>query len=290
MPGVSGLVAMVGIAEKGYFSIELSTKAEGGHSSTPSQPTAIGRLCRAIVRLESAPFPPRLGEATRATLRAIAPAQPFAVRVALANPRLTAPLIIGKLLANPRTATLVRTTTAPTIFHAGTTENMLPSEARAIVNFQILSGDTTTSVLEHVKKVIADPGVHLRSAPAGFYSEPSIVSDTSGPAFAALAKSIRQTLGATPPLVVPFLTGPTDSRFWCLAGAKNVFRFTPFKYEKDWMARAHGVDERIAVDALTDGVRFYAQLVRNTDAMCWRARETARARANHWTCATTSPL
>lgn len=49
--------------------------------------------------------------------------------------------------------------------------------------------------------------------------------------------------------------------------AQNVYRFTPFKYEKDWMARAHGVDERIAVAALIDGVRFYAALVRNTDSM-----------------------
>lgn len=200
-------------------------------------------------------------------LRAIAPTQPFAARVALTHPGLAAPLIIRKLLANPKTETVVRTTTAPTIFYAGTTENILPSEARAIVNFQILSGDTTTSVLEHVKKVIADPGVHVRSAPAGFSSEPSSFSETSGPAFEALAESIRETLGAPPPLVVPILTGPTDSRFWCVAGARNVYRFTPFRYESDWMSRAHGVDERIAMDTLIDGVQFYAQLVRNSDAM-----------------------
>jgi carboxypeptidase PM20D1 len=86
-------------------------------------------------------------------------------------------------------------------------------------------------------------------------------------AFAIIARSIRQSVGPNPPLVVPFLTGPTDSRHWSAAGAKNVFRFTPFAYEQDWMSRAHGTDERISVQALADGVRFYVQLIRNAEGL-----------------------
>ena len=59
------------------------------------------------------------------------------------------------------------------------------------------------------------------------------------------------------------LTGPTDSRYWASAGVKNVFRFTPFVYEADWMARAHGTNERIGVGGLAAGVSFYVQLIRN---------------------------
>lgn len=200
-------------------------------------------------------------------LKAMAPAQPFGIRVALRNLWLVKRLVLQKLLADPKMATVVRTTTAPTIFHAGTTENILPSEARATVNFQILTGETMRSVIEHVKSAIADPLVDVRPVQSGIESEPSRVSETAGPAFDALASSIRQTLGRPPPLVLPILTGPTDARWWSIASARNVYRFTPFEYEKDWMARAHGVDERIAVDTLADGVRFYMQLVRNTDAL-----------------------
>ena len=71
------------------------------------------------------------------------------------------------------------------------------------------------------------------------------------------------SLEQTPPLVVPFLMGPADSRYWSAAGTKNVFRFTPFRYRNDMMSRIHGTNERISVRGFVDGVRFYIQLIRN---------------------------
>lgn len=133
-----------------------------------------------------------------------------------------------------------------------------------------------------MKDVVAEPEVEVQPVPGGFASEPSPVSDASGPAFETLARSIGQAFATSPPLVVPFLTRPTDGRYWAAAGAKNVYRFTPFLREKDWMARAHGTDERIAVSARADGVRFYAQLIRNGDALrrslASHARERSRTR------------
>ncbi len=37
IPGVEGLAAMIGVAEKGYLSLKLQAQASGGHSSTPSK-------------------------------------------------------------------------------------------------------------------------------------------------------------------------------------------------------------------------------------------------------------
>lgn len=265
MPGLAAATAMIGIAEKGYISVELSVHGPSGHSSTPTFPTQIGRLSRAIATLEAAQFPARLDGATLEMLRTIAPAAPFGTRLALANLWLFRPLVVRQFVGDPKMATLVRTTIAPTIFNAGNKDNVLPGEANAVVNFQILPGDTIDGVLERVKAVIADPMVGVRRLPGGIESEPSPISDPSGPAFAIVAKSIQQSIGSNPPLVVPFLTGPTDSRHWSAAGVKNVFRFTPFVYEQDWMSRAHGTDERISLQTLADGVRFYVQLIRNTE-------------------------
>ena len=265
VPGVEGPAAAVGIAEKGYVSLELSARGPGGHSSTPAVPTQIGRLSRALARLEAQQFPARLDGATLEMLRAIAPVQQYGRRIALANPWLFGPFLIHRFLADPRMATLVRTTTAPTIFNSGTTDNVLPAEARTVVNFQILPGDSVEGVIERVRTVIADPAVTVQPLPGGVRSEPSPVSDVAGPAFAAVAKSIRQAARGKAPLVVPFLTGPTDSRHWSTGGARNVFRFTPFPYEQDWMARAHGTDERISVQGLANGVSFYVQLILNSE-------------------------
>ena len=48
----------------------------------------------------------------------------------------TAPLVIRTLSGAPSSDAMVRTTTAPTIFQAGTKDNVLPSQARAVVNFR----------------------------------------------------------------------------------------------------------------------------------------------------------
>ena len=52
IPGVDASVALIGVAEKGYVTLELTVEAEGGHSSMPPKHTAIGVLSRAITRIE----------------------------------------------------------------------------------------------------------------------------------------------------------------------------------------------------------------------------------------------
>ena len=64
--GVAAPVALIGIAEKGYLSIQLSAQATGGHSSIPPAETAIGAVSRALQRLEAKPFPAKLRGPTRA--------------------------------------------------------------------------------------------------------------------------------------------------------------------------------------------------------------------------------
>src|SRR5438876_888335 len=73
VPGVQEPVASIGIAEKGYVSVELVAETEGGHSSRPPPETAIGLLAAAIDRLERHPMPARLRGAPRREMQALAP-------------------------------------------------------------------------------------------------------------------------------------------------------------------------------------------------------------------------
>jgi len=45
-------VAVIGVAEKGYASFELSVQKEGGHSSMPAKETAIGILVAGLDKLK----------------------------------------------------------------------------------------------------------------------------------------------------------------------------------------------------------------------------------------------
>ena len=57
VPGIDNDVALIGIAEKGSVSLELSVEIEGGHSSMPGKETAIDVLSGAIHKLKTNPFP-----------------------------------------------------------------------------------------------------------------------------------------------------------------------------------------------------------------------------------------
>jgi carboxypeptidase PM20D1 len=266
-PGVKGPVALVGVAEKGFVTLELTATGKGGHSSTPPAHTQIGRLARAVAALEATLFPDGLNDASRAMLEALAPAMPFGQRMAMTNLWLTQAAVRSALLKDPATAAMLRTTTAPTIIRGGAKDNVLPQEAIAKVNFRIAPGETVESVIAYVQRVIADSTITVKPSP-GFQVNPSPVSRTTGSAFRLVSESIRESLGNVPPLVVPYLVvGGTDSRFWSQAGAPDVFRFSPIPFEQDALQRVHGTDERIAVDGYAKGIAFFVRLLQGLDAL-----------------------
>ncbi len=262
---VAGLIArldppaaLIGLAEKGYLSVELTVKAKGGHSSMPPKSTAVGRLARAVHRLEANPLPAVIGGPTAAMLDYLSSEVDFGFRLLLANRWLFGPLLIARMEATPSTNALVRTTTAPTIFNAGVKDNVLPSAARAVVNFRILPGGTVETVLEHIDAAIDDPGVKVRTL---FAFGPSPVAATTSPAFEALHKSIRQVM---PDVVVAptLVVAATDSRHF-RSIADNVYRFVPMRLEPEDLKRIHGLNERIAIANYVEIIRFYVQLIRN---------------------------
>jgi carboxypeptidase PM20D1 len=263
LPGVSAPVALIGVAEKGFASIELSARSQGGHSSLPPRQSTVGILGAAIARLEQNPMPARLGGPTRQLFDRIGPHYPFAQRAVFANLWLTGGFVTRKLESSPTTNAMLRTTAAATIFQAGTKDNVLASQARAVVNFRISPGDSVAGVREHVRRVIDDARVEVRIA-GGFRAEPSAVSSTESDSFRKLEQAIRSV--ARDVIVAPYLVVvATDSRYF--AGmSKSVFRFLPLHLTSRDIERIHGSDERISVRDYERAIRIYRQLVLNTAA------------------------
>jgi len=259
VPDVSRPVALIGVAEKGFVSAELTCEMEGGHSSMPPPATAVGVLAAAIDRLERHQMPARLRGVTRENLRSLAPYMPFGRRMMLSNLWLFGPFVTRALEREPVTNAAVRTTTAPTIFQAGVKENLLPSRARAVVNFRILQGDSVAGVLDHVRRVVADERVTVRRL-EGTVSEPSPESSTASPAYRAIAAgalAFAPDAVASPSLFV----GGTDSRYF--AGlADDVYRFSPARLRAEDLKRIHGTNERYAVDQLAPAIDFYRRILR----------------------------
>ena len=258
LPGISDPVALVGVAEKGFVSIELSARVKGGHSSLPPAQTAVGIVSAAVAKLEENPIPARLERPTRELLNRIGPTLPVAQRALFANLWLTRPLVIRRLEQSPATNAMVRTTTAPTIFQAGTKDNVLPSYARAVVNFRILPGDSVATVVEHVRRAIDDDRIEVKTV-GRFLAEPSAVSSTDTEAFRTLERSIRSV--APDAIVAPYLVVVvTDARYYS-GLSQNIFRFLPLRLTAHDLERMHGIDERIGIREYEAAIRTYRQFV-----------------------------
>ncbi|WP_157971418.1 M20 family peptidase [Dyella sp. C9] len=259
MPGVSGDLAMVGIAEKGYVSVRLSVQAAGGHSSQPPPQSAIGILSQALVRLEAQQMPARLAPTATAMFDALAPMLPFPARMAVRNRWLLGPMLISQLSKTPSGNAMVRTTTAETTFNAGVKDNVLPTVAVATVNFRILPGDSVADVLEHVRKTVADPRVTI--APGDEQADASPTSPVDGEGLRLVRETIQQTSPGVP--VVPYLvTAATDAAHYVPVSTEQL-RFVPYHLTPTTIERFHGINEGIPVSDYLNCVQFAAQFMRN---------------------------
>ncbi len=266
IPGVQGLAAVVGIAEKGYLSLRLKARAEGGHSSMPTSRTAVGALSRAIAALEANQFPFVLDGPTRGMLEAMAPYSSFGRKMVFANLWLTGPLVTKMLSGTPTTAAMLHTTTSPTMLSAGIKDNVLPPEATAVVNFRIRPGETQATVMARVNAVIADTMISVTPTDSARV-DPSPVSNVDSPAFRLIASTVRGMVPGQSVPVLPYLVGGgTDAKYWG-PHSSNVFRFLAVPLEQGDATRIHGVNERMSVKSYGTAVTFYAQLLQHLDAL-----------------------
>lgn len=258
--GVAAPVALVGIAEKGYVTVSLTAQAEGGHSSMPPPQTAVGILAAGLTRLEGQQMPRAIRGATADMFDYLGPEMSFGRRLVIANRWLFGGVLAGRFGATPQGNAMLRTTTAPTVLQAGVKENVLPSSARALVNFRILPGDSVGSVLEHVRQVVHDPRITVQALEET-QSNPSGVTSADGEPFKLLARTIRQVIPEA--VVTPWLVvGATDSRHYARL-TPNVLRFVGSTIGEGDVRRVHGTDERVGVQAYATAVRVYVQLLRN---------------------------
>jgi carboxypeptidase PM20D1 len=251
-------LAIIGIAEKGFMNIRLIAEQPGGHSSMPPENTGPGILSQAIVKLEQNKFP-ATAKYTNIMFDAVGSHSTLTMRFVMANQWLTEPLIINQMLKEPKTAAGIRTTTAVTMLKGSSKSNILPTKASAVVNFRILPGETTDTVLEYVKSIINDDRI---SYEVFMENNPSKVSSTESIGYKLLSQTIREF--ANDVLVAPYLVmGGTDSKhFYPLTD--SVYRFLMIRVNPRTMNLIHGIDENISIENYVMSIQFFHELLRKS--------------------------
>lgn len=228
----------------------------------PGKNTSVGILSKAITKLEDNLFPANM-EYVEQLFAALSPEMPFLNKVILSNLWLFRPLVQSQLEESRSGNASIRTTTAATMISGGEKENTLPVKATAVVNFRILPGETIPSVFKYVEETISDSQVKVEILNPLMSTDPSPLASTSSKSYDIIRKSILQVSDKRL-LVAPFVVlGGTDSRHFTDI-SENVYRFLFNRLGPDDLKRFHGTNERISVKNYEQTVKFYYQLLRNS--------------------------
>ncbi len=274
-PGIEENTALIGIAQKGFISLELAINGVGGHSSMPPEESNIGILAEAITKLEDAQFPYRIHPAVRSQYRYMGPEldkeqQPLYAAVAFGKDGEVSELeqqFIDVMSKNEVTRAMLHTTIAVTMFNAGIKDNVLPPSATAVVNFRPMPGDTPEVIVEHVKNAIDDDRITMRDISA---STPATnIADASTGAYKMLEKTIRQIWGNDLIVSPFFVVGGSDSKhFQSRPFAPDVYTITAIQLENTEEFKGfHGVNERILVDEYAKSIGFFYQIFDNLEEL-----------------------
>ena len=231
-------------AEKGLAWLRLVASGRAGHGSQVNDDNAVTRLCSAVARIGSYPWPLEITPTVRAFLsgveeltgRPLPADDPDALVAALGT---TARFVSATL----------RNSSNPTALQAGYKHNVIPGSASALIDCRFLPG--REEELMATIRELAGSQVEVETAQFGV----SLEAPLSGSLVSAMTASLlSEDPDAT---VLPYcLSGGTDNKSLSRLGITG-YGFAPLQLppELDFSGMFHGVDERVPVESLRFGVR-----------------------------------
>lgn len=259
-PVTKAPVALIGIAEKGYATLNVTAKAAGGHSSMPPKDTGVINLAKALIAINDKPFPLELRGPGKKMIDVLGYQKGGMTKVAVANQWLFGPLLVAQAGASSTGAAMLHTTIAPTMLEGSPKENVLPQSANALINYRTAPWNQSADIMARATSAVGKLPVTLSWVKEP--REPSKVSSTTSLGW----KLIRATIEADSSQIriAPFLVvGGTDSRnFQDIS--EDVYRFMPVRFKVADTAMIHGTNEHIPIKDLGRIINFYMRLIKTT--------------------------
>jgi acetylornithine deacetylase/succinyl-diaminopimelate desuccinylase-like protein len=261
-----GVVRYVGIGttEKSPLWLDVTTRGTTGHGSKPLPDNAVHRLIRALDRIAAYETPLVVTPTVEAYFRGLADAEPDATRrrwFTDIRAALTDSAAVRVLTADPAWNAMLRNTVSITGLWGSNKTNVIPPAARAAVDVRLLPGADSRAFLAELRRLVDDSAVTIGLQGETWDATESRIDTDVYRAIAAAARA-RHPRAA----VVPYLLqGFTDSHWFRRLGITS-YGIGPFPVTPAEDATVHGNDERVRLDALTTGVRFYFDVVNGVAA------------------------
>jgi len=258
----NGKVQYIGVQASEKVSVAEDVIATGtsGHGSLPRKDNAVLHLATAIEKIGNYEAPVQLNSVTRAYFEQLAPVEDEETGKWMRSLETSdrgehAARWLSN--ANPYWNSMLRDTIAPTMLQAGIRRNVVPSEARGVINIRLLPGNSLDALIAKLRQLVNDPQIRFEEEQGSGEAAPSSSLDSD------LYKTIKGVVSQQFPgaAFVPFMSpGATDS--WPLR-MRNVqaYGVFPFPLNDDDSLRMHADDERIPLDSLGKGVEFLYNIV-----------------------------
>lgn len=203
--------ANVGTTEKEPRPIEVIARGPAGHGSVPRLDNAVVRLSEALAKIAAWVPPLQISETTVAYFRTLSPlvSPEVAARyrdVLDPDPKVSGPADRWLLENEPQHWSMLHTSLVPTVIDAGYRYNVIPSEAKAIVDVRLHPEEDQKTFLDRVRAVVNDPRVEVRWFRDPY--RPAGASRLNTEAFTVLQTQLKAHYEAT---ALPTMgTGATD--------------------------------------------------------------------------------
>jgi carboxypeptidase PM20D1 len=196
----------------------------------------------------------------REALRRIGGVQRGPLGWLLSNAGLVQKILLPVMQRNPAGNAITRDTVAITILRGGIKENIVPGEVEAVINARLLPGSSLDRFVEKLRKRIGDDRVELTVEAWPGRDRPTTFDSATFASIEAVASALFED-PARPLVIIPAISpGTTDSRYYSQAGLE-CYRFHPLILDASERSGLHGVNERISVENLERGTRFYLNLL-----------------------------
>lgn len=257
-----GKVQYVAVQASEKVAVNVSVIATGtsGHASIPAKDNAVVHLAAAIGKIGGYSAPLYYTTIVRRYFEGISALEPDEIAKwirSLDTPDRGehAARVVSE--TDPMWNAMMRDTIAPTMLDAGVRANVIPAEARATLNVRLLPGDTITTVIAGLTRLVNDPQIRFEVQPdAGLAAPPSSLENEF---YSAIVKACAQEFGGAP--VLPYLSPwATDSAQLRLHNVQ-AYGLWPYPLTAEDLKRVHGEDERIPLASFAKGIDLMTRIV-----------------------------
>lgn len=264
-PGTAGIgrpVALVGVAEKGFCTVDITVKGMAGSSSMPPRKSSLVLAAEIIEKLNNKQLPANIIPPVRSFLNHVGMSMDFVSRMAIANQWFLDVSLLKMLEKNPATNALVRTTTAVTMAKGSNAPNVLSATAEITADFHILNGESVETVVDHVKDVCADYDVEIQVKSA---REPSGLSSEDTRAFRAIRNSIARLYPEAVIASCIALTVADAPKYEIVS--KNVYRIMPVCLNEYEQRAIRNENEYISLENYGRMIAYYKDVMATYEAV-----------------------